>query len=300
MNTVGAIRKVKRKGEKMATFYNQATLSYGNVVKNSNIAEGEILSGITLTKTAVTGSYGAGDSISYVITLTNNGASAVDGITLTDDLGAYTPVGGTAEVTPLAYVNGSLLYYVNGAISTPPTVTTTDPLVFDGISIPAGGNVTLIYEALANEYAPLAAASAITNTATTAGTVEPLTASDSVPVRDEAMLSIAKAVSPVTVAGNGEITYTFIIQNSGNTAATATDNVVVTDTFNPILSGISATLDGTPLAEGTGYTYDATTGEFATAIGAITVPAATYTTDPTTGAVITTPGVTTLTVSGTV
>lgn len=284
----------------MATFYNQATLSYGNVVKNSNITEGEILSGISLTKTAVTGSYGAGDSISYAVTLTNNGASAVDGITLTDNLGAYIPAGGTAEVTPLDYVDGSLLYYVNGATAVPPTVTTTSPLAFDGISIPAGGNVTLIYETLANEYAPLSAASLITNIATTAGTVEPLTASDSVPVRDEALLSIAKAVSPVTVAGNGEITYTFIIQNSGNTAASATDNVVVSDVFNPVLNGITVTLDSTPLAEGTGYTYDETTGAFSTAVGTITVPAATYATDPTTGAVITTPGVTTLTVSGTV
>ena len=138
----------------------------------------------------MTSSYGAGDSISYVVTLTNNGASTVDAITLTDDLGAYLPIVGTAEVTPLSYVDGSLLYYVNGTATVPPTVTTTAPLVFDGISIPAGGNVTLIYETLANEYAPLSSASVITNTVTTAGTVEPITASGTVAVRDEALLSL--------------------------------------------------------------------------------------------------------------
>ena len=39
----------KKEGRKMATFYNQATLSYGGVVQNSNITSGEIISGVTLT-----------------------------------------------------------------------------------------------------------------------------------------------------------------------------------------------------------------------------------------------------------
>ena len=39
----------------MATFYNQATLSYGGNIMNSNTTEAELLSGLELTKTALTG-----------------------------------------------------------------------------------------------------------------------------------------------------------------------------------------------------------------------------------------------------
>jgi hypothetical protein len=53
--------------------------------------------------------------------------------------------------------------------------------------------------------------------------------------------------------------------------------VTVTDVFDPALGLISVTLNGTALAEGTGYTYDEATGTFATVPGMITVPAATYT-----------------------
>ena len=59
------------------------------------------------------------------------------------------------------------------------------------------------------------------------------------------------------------------------------------------------TLNGATLPA-TSYTYDETTGEFATLPGVVTVPAATYTQDPVTGAWTVTPGVTVLTVTGTV
>ena len=75
---------------------------------------------------------------------------------------------------------------------------------------------------------------------------------------------------------------------------------MLTDTFDPALSGITVTLDGAPLAETTGYTYDEATGEFATVAGAVTVPAATFTQDETTGAWTLTPGTAVLTVTGTI
>ena len=60
----------------------------------------------------------------------------------------------------------------------------------------------------------------------------------------------------------------------------------------------SVTLNGVPLAEGTGYTYNAATGTFATVPSIITVPAATVTQDPVTGAWVVTPGSAVLTVTG--
>jgi uncharacterized repeat protein (TIGR01451 family) len=116
----------------------------------------------------------------------------------------------------------------------------------------------------------------------------------------DTLLSISKAICPATVADNGQLTYTFVIENSGTEPADATDNAVVTDTFDPILDPISVTYNGTLWTEGVNYTYDASTGQFATLPGQITVPAATVTQDAATGAFITTPGIAVLTVTGTV
>ena len=73
----------------MAQFTNQATLSYNNAVINSNIAVGEILEVLSATKTAVGDSYSQNDNVTYVISIVNAGAAAFTGLSLTDDLGAY-------------------------------------------------------------------------------------------------------------------------------------------------------------------------------------------------------------------
>lgn len=285
----------------MATFFNQASLSYGGNVVNSNTTEAELLSGLTLTKTAISGSYSAGGNIAYLITLSNMGSSPYNSLTLFDNLGAYTlPSGATA--VPLTYVDGSILYYLDGVLQPSPTVTSTGELEISGINLPAGSTATFIYETEANEFAPIAAGSEITNTARVNGGagVGELTASATVAVDEEPALTIAKAVCPAVITDNGQLTYTLIVQNLGNTPIVATDGVIVSDVFNPILSDITVTLNGAPLAENTGYTYNETTGEFATTDGTVTVPAATYTQDATTGAITTTPGVAVITVTGTV
>ena len=107
-------------------------------------------------------------------------------------------------------------------------------------------------------------------------------------------------MSPTSVVENGTVTYTFYLQNSGNTATAATDFVTVSDTFDPILSGLTVTLDGAPLTLGADYTYDTATGAFATTAGTITVPAATAVQDAETGLWRITPGVTKLVITGTV
>ena len=283
----------------MATFFNQATLSYDGNVVNSNTTEAELLSGLNITKTAITSSYSQGDSVVYAITVSNMGATPYNALTVNDDLGAYTLPGGTVAV-PLTYVDGSLLYYLNGVLQATPTVTANGNLTIDNITIPANSTATFIYEATANELAPIAAGSTITNTATTNGGagIGEISATATVTVDEAPRLTIAKAVCPAVLTDNDQLTYTLIVQNLGNTPIVATDNVIIRDTFNPILSDITVTLNGEPLAETTGYTYNETTGEFATVDGVITVPAATYIQDSVTGTVTTTPGVAVLTITG--
>lgn len=282
----------------MATFTNQATLSYNGNTVNSNTVTGNIVEILSVTKTAVTDIYTAGDDVTYIVSIINSGTSAVTGVTVTDNLGAY-PYG-TGNVVPLSYVADSVAYYQNGVLQAPPATDAGAPLVFSGITVPAGGNVILVYEADTNSFAPLATGSTITNevTVTGNGITAPITAQEIVTVSDEAILSITKALSPTNVTENSELTYTFTVQNTGNAAADATDNVVISDIFDPILTNITVTVDGVVLPPAS-YTYNETTGAFATVVGAITVPAATYTQDAG-GNWIVAPGVTTVTVTGTV
>ena len=283
----------------MAQFTNQATLSYNNAVINSNIAVGEILEVLSAAKTAVRDEYIQNDTVTYVVSIVNAGPTAFSGLTLTDDLGAY-PFG-TGTVTPLSYVSGTILYYTNGVLQPAPAVTAGPPLVVSGITVPAGGNATIIYEAQVNQFAPAALDSTIINTAViSGGGITPITVTETIGALSEPLLTITKSVSPVPVTENGRLTYTFLIQNTGNTAVVATDNAVITDIFDPILSDLAVSFNGTAWTEGPNYVYDETTGTFTTVAGNITVPAATYQQDPTTGAWIVNPGVSTLVISGTV
>ena len=83
--------------------------------------------------------------MTYVVTLSNTGTAALTGLTLTDDLGGSTAAAGT--VYPLAYVPGSVLYYNGGTAKPAPTVTAGPPMTVTGVTVPAGGNATLVYQA---------------------------------------------------------------------------------------------------------------------------------------------------------
>lgn len=282
----------------MATFFNQATLSYSGGVVNSNITTGEIVEVLSVTKTAVVDTYTQGSDITYAINILNSGNTPFAGVTVTDDLGAYTF--GTQTLVPLTFVNGSVRYFADGVLQPAPAVTSENPLTITGITVPANGEATILYTARANDFAPLDTDGAVTNTVTASSGATTATAAETVTADAAPALAIVKSLSPDTVAENGELTYTFVIQNTGNTEATATDNITVTDTFDPILSNITVTYNGVAWTEPDDYTYDETTGVFQTVAGNITVPAAAFVQDPTTGVWAVTPGTATLTVTGTV
>jgi len=193
------------------------------------------------------------------------------------------------------------LYYINGVLQADPAVVPGAPLVFSGISVPAGGNALLVYEARTNQFAPPTAGSSIVNEATVSGIglSTPISDTAAIFANAEPQLTINKSLSPLTVSENGQLTYTFVIQNTGNTATVATDNATITDLFDPILSDLTVTFNGSVWTEGIDYTYDESTGLFTTVPGRITVPAATYTQNES-GIWVITPGTATLTVSGTV
>lgn len=282
----------------MATFYNQATLSYRGGSVNSNIVTAELVEALTVTKTSLLENYGSGERMTYVIGIVNSSDAPISTLTLTDDLGAY-PFG-TDTVYPLSYVNGSAKAFINGVPATDPTVTSTEPLTLTGITVPANGETVVVYSADVTAYAPPAPDGTIVNTVTVNGAGAPVTATETITARSGASLTITKSIEPQSVVGEGPLTYTFVIQNLGNEEAGADENIVVNDVFDPILNITGVTLDGVTLIEGTDYTYDEATGTFTTTAGRITVPAATYEQDPVTGVYTVIPGSVTLTVTGTI
>ena len=284
----------------MAQFTNQAQLSYNNTVVNSNVVVGEILEVVSANKTAVVNTYSADGTVTYVISIVNTGGTSVTGLTVTDDLGAYQQ--GTETRVPLSYVDGSVQLFINGVLQAAPTVAAGTSLTVSGMTLPADSDLVLIYTTEVNEFAPLGVGDSIVNTAVVTGNgiPTPITVTETVSPVETPQLRITKSLEPVPVSENGTLTYRFVIENFGNTDATATDNVALSDLFDPILTGVTVSLDGTTWTEGTQYNYSETTGQFNTVPGQITVPAATYTQDATTGVWSVTPGVATLTVSGTV
>ena len=284
----------------MAIFSNQATLTYNGSSTNSNIAYGEILDVLVATKTAVEGTYTPGELVTYVVTLRNTGNAALTGLIVTDDLGGYLFNGTT--VYPLTYEAGSVAMFTNGVPQPDPAVSAGPPLVFSGITVPAGGDVVLVYQARANAYADPTAEGAIINTVTVTGDglSAPITATATVTAAVEPLLTISKSITPAQVVDNDRVTYTFVIQNSGNQPVVATDNAAITDTFDPILTALTVTFDGAPWSQGVQYNYSEVTGVFTTVAGQIVVPAATYTQDPVTGIYTATPGIATLVVTGTI
>ena len=284
----------------MAIFTNQATLTYNGSSTNSNIAYGEILDVLVATKTAVEGSYAPGQIVTYVVTLRNTGNASLTGLVVTDNLGGYDFNGAT--VYPLTYEDGSVALFTNGVPQAAPTVTAGPPLVFSNITVPAGGDTVIVYQAQANAFANPAANGRIDNTVTVTGDglSAPITATESVVANAAPLLTISKSITPSQVVDNDRVTYTFVIQNSGNQAVVATDDAAITDTFDPILTALAVTFDGTAWTQGVQYNYNEATGLFTTVPGQILVPAATYAQDPVTGAYTATPGIATLVVTGTI
>lgn len=284
----------------MPTVYNQATLNYNNAVTYSNIVQAELVSVLSATKNAVQSTYGCNNIITYTVSLINAGDRAYTGLTLSDDLGGY--AFNAETLYPTAYVPDSVNYYVNGVLQPDPAVTAGPPLTIGNISVPANGNVLILYSVRTNGYAPLSAGSVIENTVTVDGDAlaSPVTAAASITASNEPCLSIIKSVSAERITGNEPVTYNIRIQNKGPAAVDASTSVSVNDTLNPPLTLSSVTFNGAAWQEGVNYAYNPDTGVFTTLGGQIAVPAATYAQDENTGLYTVTPGESTLTITGSV
>ena len=285
------------------TITNQASLTYlysgsetGRAV--SNMATAVIPDSLEVTKTALETDYRADDEITYILTIINNCCAGSVNVTITDDLGTFTPDSCPSPVTPLTYVGPANLF-VNGVPTMGLDVNDdeTDEVVFTLPALEIGDSAVIVYKAQVNNFAQLSEDSSIENTATfvsTGSCSQTAEATNTLPVAEYADVSIVKAMSD-SPEGCNAITYTFSLSNTGNVDAT---NVVLTDTFDPIPNITSVSVNGTPLAT-TEYTFAGGTLTLpgGTATQTITVPAADITEDCTGTTVV--PGTTEIVVTGT-
>lgn len=284
----------------MAVLQNQASLTYTGGTVLSNLAVGELVDSLSMTKTALQSTYNRNYPVPYLISITNTSDAALTGLTLTDNLGQYSAAGG--DVYPLTFVPGTLSMVVNGVVQTTglPAVVPGPPLSLTGINVPANSNVILLYMADPNAYAPLGRTGTVTNLATLSGPgVAPaLTDAETVSFAQVPDLEVVKSINPVSVQTGETVTYTMRINNYGPIAAGPDQNIALSDRLDPPLRNITVTLDGAPLSAAN-YTYDQNTGLFTTNPGVITVDAAEYAVAPT-GETSTDPGTVVLAISGTI
>ena len=281
----------------MAVILNQATLTYTygatTASATSNLAQTEWTAPLSAEKRALESAYREDSTLTYLISLKNDGAAPVENLVITDNLGAFTPAGAAAPVVPLT-IAGNAALYVNGTFSEELTpVAAQNGAQFTIPSIPAGANALLIYQAEVNGCAPLETGSELTNAASI-GTADPVTVSATVPVEDYADVLIEKEMTPNPITDGGTLEVTFTIENRGNAEAT---DLVLTDDFPLALSNVAVTVNGAPVSdfsfENNRFTLPQSTQT------TLSVPAATFTQDET-GAVTVNPGTLTVVLTGTV
>lgn len=279
---------------------NQASLNYqynGQTASVlSNIATATLAEALSVEKVSVENVYRFGDELTYSVSVLNGSGSALAGVTVTDDLGTYTP--GTFGITPLTFVAPAILFIDGVYVGNITPTVEANRIVFTIPTLAAGSRAQILYKAAVNGNAPLALGSEITNTATVLanGITAPVSDSNTVTVDNYADVTITKTMTPSSVVDGEALTYTFVINNYGNAEATS---IVLTDAFDPAPENITVQINGVTVPA-TDYTYvgGVLTLPAAGSATELSLPAATITQDIATGNVIVTPSSLTVTVTG--
>lgn len=223
---------------------NTGVVSYGSQ-QYSNTVTVVILNSpnINITKSASpAGPVAAGDTITWSMSVTNNGPQSALGVIVTDPIIPYTK-----------YKAGSLVYQVNpnpllgqtDADDQPADTSYFDAVknrtVFEVGTLPGGATRTMSFRAVVDRPMPSGTTN-LTNTATVASS-NTITkqASASIDVTDAPAFVLNKYTASLVASGQN-VTFTIYYKNTGGATATS---VVVTDTLAAGLTFVSADNGGT-------------------------------------------------------
>ena len=264
-----------------SAIYNYGTTRVIQDSASSNTAVTNLITDYSISgyKQSLNTDYRAGENITYLIHISNDGTQPLYNVTVSDDLGG--------AGTPLTYIIGSASLNYNGT-NTPITPTTVNPLSFVLPNTLASGDLaTITYIAKVNST--LAdTITTITNTATIqanegspTGNIISVTPSPSITLSlaDFADVSIIKTVSSDSIEIGEPFSYTITLSNTGNLDATG---VVITDILpdNFEITSITSVTNGVQTTySADDYTIETSTNTLTlpstTSALSITVPAAT-------------------------
>ena len=233
-NTIFAGQNLTNTANMNYTSLSSGGRDYGPVTSSSQV---HVLGAdLSVIKTG-TSNVDAGQVVSYTVTVTNLGPDTADNVTFTD--------------TFIASWFNQLInpkYSLNGGSFTSITV---NPWTLSLGNILSGNNDTIQINAIVS---PSAQAGIINNTANaTSDTTDPNPNNNNdtklTNVNTLANLTITKTAASTVVAGDS-LVYTVVVSNDGPSDA---QDVVVDDVV-PVLSGVTWTLNGTPMGGWSGTT----------------------------------------------
>ena len=234
---------------------------------DSNVLVTNVLSqtSLSVTKTPLGDTYIPGDNHSFAIRVENTGTVSVDNVVIQDNLGELTT--GDDTITLMNYIPGSGLYSLNGSEFAEVEPTNLDPITIAVPTLAPGDIYVFLYTA---ETVAGTTATEITNTATVSGDSNgtPVSASTTATITEGtyANITVQKFGSDTNIAALEDFSYTLILTNSGNTAAT---DITVTDALPENFS-----LESVTFTDSAGTTTTLDTSDYTLTGTTLTIPSA--------------------------
>jgi uncharacterized repeat protein (TIGR01451 family) len=222
---------------------------------------------VTIAKTGSTGTPVDGSTMTFTVSVANNGPDSAGALTVVDAL----PTGlaydsyGSPPGTPPSSADGVLTSVTEGLVGGVPTVTWTIP------SLVSGDSASLVLTVTVNTSSPVVNTATLSQTVPNSSGGTASSESSSFPLAPVAAanVSILKTVSDPTPADGTDVTYTLELTNAGPDPASG---VIVTDPLPTGLSCVSVSDPATMSGCGSGpIVWDLGTMALGTVSATITV-----------------------------
>lgn len=277
------------------------TFEYGSNKEEvlSNTAFATLQDSVSMSLSSIENSYYLNDTITYVLSIINNGNRNIKNIKISNDLASYTINSGLSQkiIAPLSYTGTSKIYIGGKFFSDIEAEVLPDKIIFNVEEIPALSNVLIFYSVAVNKNADLITGSFLKSTSslTYDGMLNNIKSSDTIYVKEKADVTLIKYMYPNSITSGEIITYNFILYNYGNIEA---QNVSFSDTFNPAPLNLNVSVNSDALSP---KNYSYINGEIKIPCYgsdfSLSIPPAKFIQDENNGAITTKPGSTIITIT---